>query len=57
MKGVNILIELKKEFHNFCADKCPLNIKNHCKIIDLPCPTIEYIKYLKVIIKNKVKET
>jgi len=43
------LIKLKEEFHNYCANKCPLNKNNKCEIIDLPCPVISYIKYLKNI--------
>jgi predicted secreted protein len=53
MKGVNILIELQKEFHNFCADKCPLNKNNKCQIIDFPCPAIEYLKYLSKVTKEE----
>lgn len=34
-------------FTDYCADTCPLNIKNKCLVIDYMCPVIKFIKEIE----------
>ena len=44
------------EYHIFCDEKCPLNEKNRCQIIDYPCPVVGYVRHLVELDKSETSK-